>query len=61
MTPLPFLIAVAVIAVICAIVTAWAEREEKREEEKLKNYRQAEALQRARGKFVTLEYYPRGI
>mgnify|MGYP001567162403 CR=1 FL=1 len=32
-----------------------------REMEKLDNYRRAEALQKARGKYMTLEYYPRGI
>ena len=61
MTPLPFLIAVAIVAVIGALIVAWAERAEDMEQDKLRNYRRAEALQRARGKFVTLEYYPRGI
>lgn len=49
------------LAVIGIAVLFWAERAEDKEREKLRNYRQAEALQRARGKFVTLEYFPRGI
>lgn len=55
------LVSVGGLAIIGIAVLVWAERAEDREQEKLRNYRQAEAIQRARGKFTTVEYYPRGI
>lgn len=55
------LISVAGLAIIGIAVLMWAERTEDAERRKLANYRQAEALQKARGKFTTLEYYPRRI
>lgn len=55
------LVSVGGLVIIGITVLVWAERAEDRERQKFANYRQAESLQRARGKFTTVEYYPRGI